>query len=93
MLGLLLFLGMPMPSIYTFNQLPLQAQIGLVVFEGTFLTNRYGEHGDYINLYHMGTFFAELYYDAEANHVHTCRTFNSTALLNPYLDWIEIPKL
>ncbi|SHM02150.1 hypothetical protein [Hymenobacter psychrotolerans] len=33
---------MALPSLYAFNLLPLNAQIGLVVFEGTFLTNRIG---------------------------------------------------
>ncbi|QNH60769.1 hypothetical protein [Hymenobacter sediminicola] len=84
---------MPLPSLYAFNQLPLNAQIGLVVFEGTFLTNRFGEHGDYINLYHMGSFFAELYYDAELNYMHACRTFVSSSQLEAYMDFIDLPAL
>ncbi|MCA8830272.1 hypothetical protein [Hymenobacter pini] len=84
---------MPIPSFYSFNQLPVQTQIGIVVFEGTFLCNPLGEEGDYINLYHMGDFFAELYYDAEMNVLHDCRTFRSVTQLQVYADRIDIQKL
>ena len=71
----------------------INAQIGLVVFEGTFLANRLGEESDYINLYHMGTYFAELYYDAEMNVLHNCRTFVSASQLQTYADMIDLPEL
>lgn len=83
---------MPIPSFYAFNLLPINAQIGLVVFEGTFLANRVGEDGDYINPYHMGSFFAELYYDSELNVLHNCRTFRSSSQLQVYADLIELPE-
>ena len=64
-----------------------------MVFEGTFLCNRLGEEGDYINLYHMGDFFAELYYDAEMNVLHNCRTFRSASQLEVYADIIDLSEL
>ncbi|AHJ98915.1 hypothetical protein [Hymenobacter swuensis] len=84
---------MPIPNFYNFGLLPLNAQIGLVVFEGTFLANRLGEEGDYINLYHMGSFFAELHYDAEMNVLHNCRSFVSASQLEAYADAIKLPEL
>ncbi|MCA8831488.1 hypothetical protein [Hymenobacter pini] len=84
---------MPIPSFYAFNLLPVQTQIGIVVFEGTFLCNRLGGKGDYINLYHLGDFFAELYYDAEMNVLHNCRSFRSASQLEAYTHLIALPEL
>ncbi|MDF7810903.1 hypothetical protein [Hymenobacter sp. YC55] len=84
---------MAIPFLYRFNQLPLAEQLGIVLGEGTYLTMRFGEHGDRINLYHMGTFFAEVYYDPEINHLHHCRTFVSTGPLEAYTDQIRLPSL
>ncbi|WP_262489958.1 hypothetical protein [Hymenobacter sp. AT01-02] len=39
----------------------------------------------------MGSFFAEVYYDAELNHMHDCKTFVSTTRLEPYTNLIELP--
>ncbi len=36
---------MAIPSLYTFNQLPVNARIGLVVFEGAYLATRMGGGG------------------------------------------------
>ncbi|WP_162303646.1 hypothetical protein [Hymenobacter sediminis] len=58
------------------------------MFEGTYLATRLGEECDYINLYHMGSFFAELYYDAEMNLVHSCHTFRSSSQLEAYAELI-----
>jgi hypothetical protein len=36
---------MAIPSIYVFNQLPLQEQLTIVLGQGTYLTMRFGEEG------------------------------------------------
>lgn len=84
---------MAIPSFYIFNRLPLQEQIAIVLGEGTYLTMRFGQHGDRINLYHLGSFFAEVYYDPEVNHLHRCRTFVSPKPLDAYTDQIKLPRL
>ena len=43
---------MAIPSLYTFQQLPLPEQLAIVLGEGTYLSMRFGEHGDRINLYY-----------------------------------------
>jgi len=83
---------MAIPSRASFDQLPLQAQLGLVVFEGTFLATRFEEE-DTVNLYHMGSFFAEVYYDPEVNHLHHCRTFVRKEELEDYAVYIDLPEL
>jgi len=84
---------MAIPSLRAFNQLPLPEQLAIVLGEGTYLTMRFGEHGDRINLYHLGSFFAEVYYDPEVNHLHRCRTFASAGPLEAYTDQIRLPRL
>ena len=41
----------------------------------------------------MGSFFAEVYYDPEVNHLHRCRTFVSTGPLEAYTEQIRLPNL
>jgi hypothetical protein len=82
---------MAIPSFYHFGLLPMAEQLGITLMEGTFLATRFNEAGATINLYHMGSFFAEVYYDPQINHLHHCRTFRSSAPLEAYTDTIELP--
>jgi hypothetical protein len=84
---------MAIPSRYAFKRLALQEQLAITLLEGTYLTMRFGEDGDRINLYHMGSFFAEVYYDLEVNHLHYCRTFVSTRPLEDYTNQMRLPNL
>ncbi|WP_375433851.1 hypothetical protein [uncultured Hymenobacter sp.] len=84
---------MAIPSFYAFNRLDLTEQLAIVFMEGTYLAMRYGEKEDRINLYHMGSFFAEVYYDPEINYLHRCHAFVSTAPLEAYTDQIKLPNL
>ena len=83
---------MAIPAFYAFNQLPLSEQLAIVLNEGTYLAMRFGTEGDRINLYYLGSFFAEVYYDAQQNHLHGCRTFTGTAPLEAYTQQIHLPK-
>ncbi|MDF7815170.1 hypothetical protein [Hymenobacter sp. YC55] len=67
--------------------------LAIVLGEGTYLTMRFGENGDRINLYNMINFFAEVYYDPEINHLHHCRTYQNTGPLEVYTDQIRWPNL
>ena len=53
-------------SHYAFRALPFEDRLKAIWAEGTFLATRWEEE-DAVNLYHMGTFFAEVYYDPESN--------------------------
>jgi len=41
----------------------------------------------------MGSFFAEVYYDPEANHLHHCCTFVRKEELEDYAVYIDLPEL
>ncbi|SNC62147.1 hypothetical protein SAMN06265337_0613 [Hymenobacter gelipurpurascens] len=84
---------MAIPSFYTFRQLDLTDQLAITLMEGTFLATRFGEEGDTINLYHMGSFFAEVYYDPEVNYLHHCRSFVSSGPLEHYTEYVKLPPL
>jgi len=57
---------------------------------GNFLTNRVDDYGRKINLYHVGKFFVEVYYNSKANAIVKFRAFKSSRCLEPYLELIEI---
>lgn len=46
-----------------------------------------------INLYHLGSFFAEVYDDSEDNHLHHCRTFVRKEELVGYAVYVDLPEL
>lgn len=48
-------------------------RLGIVLLEGTYLATRFEEE-DTVNLYYIGSFFAEMYYDPQANFLHYGRT-------------------
>ena len=50
-----------------------------------------GNHS--IALYHMGEFWAEVWYDAEANNIALVRGFKSRALLDLYADMVDISQI
>jgi hypothetical protein len=53
---------------------------------------RFKEKGNRINLYHLGSFFAEVHYEPDVNHLHHCYTFASTGSLDAYTDQLQRPK-
>ena len=59
------------------------------VWEGTFIGDR--AEGDIkIQLYNMGTFYAEVFYDQHVNAIINVRGFKSTKLIEPYLSKIKL---
>ncbi|UOQ75124.1 hypothetical protein [Hymenobacter cellulosilyticus] len=50
---------------YAFRVLPFEQRLAVIWAEGTFLATRWEEENA-VNLYHLGTFFAEVYYDPTA---------------------------
>jgi len=67
-------------------------QLGTVLNGGTYLATRY-EDQDTINLYSLGSFYVEVYYDPEVNHLHRCHSFTSTQHLALYIDAIQVKGL
>jgi hypothetical protein len=79
-------------SHYAFRALPFEDQLVAVYEEGRWLARRYEEE-DWINLYHLGSFFVEVYYDPEANRVHRTRTFTSRECLLDYAAYVSLGNL
>jgi hypothetical protein len=79
-------------SHYAFRALSFEEQLPVVWEEGSWLARRYEEE-DWINLYHLGGFFVELYYNPEANRVHRTRTFTSRECLLDYAVYVSLQDL
>jgi hypothetical protein len=64
----------------------------LLISKGVYLTKRNnGEHE--ILLFHLGSFYAEMFFHVEQTDVGYIRCFESTDLLQPYLDRIDVSDL
>lgn len=59
-----------------------------VILNGEFLADR-EENGLMVQLYSVGCFYGELYYDPLANKILRCRAFEGTQQLGPYLAHIR----
>ena len=75
-------------SLYDFIRLGQGERAESVFREGEFLATC-AERG---NLYHMGTFYAEVLYDRERNEVWEVRGFRALRNLEPYLRNISVTK-
>jgi hypothetical protein len=79
------------PSRTKFDKLSLQDRLGIIVFKGHFIASR-TEEEDTVYLYHMGSYFTEIFYDAEGDYVHYCRTMVQVNL-DLYASYVELPSL
>ncbi|MET4072949.1 hypothetical protein [Hymenobacter sp. UYCo722] len=83
---------------YAFRAMQLDEQIYTVVNEGDYFARRY-EEGDFgkaangVNLYHMGTYFAEVFYDYDLNKIVSTRTFTNAKCLEDYAAYIKLTDL
>jgi len=59
-----------------------------VILQGDFLADR-EENGLVVQLYSVGLFYGELYYDPLANKILRWRAFEGTQQLSPYLAHIR----
>jgi len=77
---------------YAFNCLSRDDRAVLVWRHGRFLAVR-SETGCSVALYHLGGFFAEVWYSTEDNQIALVYGFNSRRLLEPYLEVIGLEGL
>ncbi|WP_181308314.1 hypothetical protein [Rufibacter sp. XAAS-G3-1] len=73
-------------TLYDFLRQGQGERAASVFREGEFLASC-AERG---NLYHMGTFYAEVLYDGERNEVREVRGFRTLRNLEPYLKYITV---
>ncbi len=79
-------------TLYAFNQLPYERQLGAVFDTGTYLARRW-EEAEGINLYHLPAgFFVEVYYDTHANEIVRLRSFSSAEPLEDYAVYVRLPE-
>jgi hypothetical protein len=78
-----------MVTLYDFHLMTLKEKAA-AVWEGTFIGDR-AENNFKIQLYSMGNFFAEVFYNQDLNEIVTVRGFKTTRLIDPYLKNIKIP--
>ena len=74
---------------YAFNCLLREARAELVWQQGRFLAIRQ-EMSCSVVLYHLESFFAEVWYSPEDNQIALVHGFESRKLLEPYLDTIDL---
>lgn len=77
---------------YQFNCYPRETRAELVGQHGRFLAIRTVMNCSVV-LYHMGEFFAEMWYSPEDNQIAMVHGFNNKELLEPYLDIINLEEL
>ena len=77
---------------YAYNCLPRDQRAELVWEHGRFLAIR-TEMNCSVVLYHMGGFFAEVWYSPEDNQIALVHGFERRELLEPYLSMIDIEEL
>jgi hypothetical protein len=77
-----------MITLYDFHAMTIQEKAA-AVWEGTSIGDR-PEGNLFVQLYNMGTFYAEVFYDQELNEIVKVRGFKSTKLIEPYLRGIKI---
>jgi len=77
-----------MITLYDFHAMTKNEKLA-AVWEGTFIGDR-PEGQLFVQLYNMGTFYAEVFYNQEINEIVKARGFKTTKLVEPYLRDIKI---
>jgi hypothetical protein len=75
-----------------FTRLSYEEQLVSIFEDGLFLAHRWAAP-DRVSLYHLGSFFVELYYDTRTDQIACLRNFRNTLPLEAYVTWMELPKL
>ncbi|WP_242927384.1 hypothetical protein [Pontibacter vulgaris] len=75
-----------------FNTYSTAARFEIVWEHGTFIACR-GRRGYRIELYDLGSFFSEVWYNPENNVIALVRGYKSKKALEPYLDKINLLEM
>jgi hypothetical protein len=79
-------------TLFDFRLLTGNEQIKLLYAYGVYVGKRRVK-GQVVVLYQLEDFYVEIYYKKYRHYVSSIHSFCSTALLNPYLDQINIEDL
>jgi hypothetical protein len=75
-----------------FHALSVDEQAAYVFTHGTYVAQRY-EQGYDINLYHLHTFFCEVWVCQKRAELVRLRTFTGSQPLLPYAELVRLPSL
>lgn len=78
--------------LYDFQLLPEDKQIEALYQSGVYIGKR-KEDFSIILLYQLESFYVEVYYRKYRSHVKKLHSFDSTELLDPYLEHIDVENL
>jgi hypothetical protein len=73
-----------MLTLYDFNGMDEKARAEAVFTEGVYVDDR-DEGGLKVQLYRLGSFYVEVFYDVAANRITRYRSFRSPGQLAPYV--------
>lgn len=79
-------------TMYDFQLLPEQQQIKELYEHGVFIGKR-KEGYSIILLYQLESFYIEVFYRKYRSHIKRLHCFESTELLDPYLEQIDVENL
>jgi len=79
-------------TMYDFQLLPEQQQVELLYHSGVYIGKR-REGISIILLYQLESFYVEVVYRKYRSHVKRLHCFDSTELLDPYLEQIDVENL
>ena len=79
-------------NLNSFLAMQLEEQIYTVVNEGDYLARRYEEEPG-VNLYNMGGFFCEVYYNYDINKIVRTETFTDSEKLQDFAIYVKLNDL
>ncbi|MCX2741730.1 hypothetical protein [Pontibacter anaerobius] len=75
-----------------FNTHTLAGRLEIIWARGNFIANR-GRRGYRIELYDLGSFFAEIWYNPENDYISLVRGFTSKKALEPYITQVDLMEM
>ncbi|WP_266204566.1 hypothetical protein [Pontibacter kalidii] len=75
-----------------FNTHTLAGRLEIIWAHGNFIAYR-GRRGYRIELYNLGSFFAEVWYNPENDYISLVRGFTSNKALEPYITQVDLMEM
>jgi phage gp29-like protein len=77
-----------MITLYDFHGMNTQEKAD-AIWQGQYISSRIDGEST-VQLYNLGSFYAEVFYDAKSNEIKKIRAFKTTQLIEPYLSNIKL---
>jgi hypothetical protein len=76
-------------TFFDFQSLPVQEQVNILYYHGVYIGKRKAVRLTVL-LYQLESFYVEVYYRKYRHQISSIRCSDSTSLLDPYLEQIEV---